>query len=202
MTRENTVNVPREPTEAMLRSAYATNEPFHPRAIWEAMLSAAPLHEGEGEPVAWLYTENKWKDGPRHRLSTKRQGVSDEDANEFEITETPIYAAPPPSVEVFGSSSLKGEDTHRDADGAVVADPLSDAREAFLNMVADAKKWEFETDGEYDDDGRPHCWCTVTMASGHSQVQELCDALGMTGPYDEALEDRIARYIEGATNET
>jgi hypothetical protein len=32
-----------------------------------------------------------------------------------------LSAAPPPSVEVFGSSSLKGEDTHRAAERAVVA---------------------------------------------------------------------------------
>jgi hypothetical protein len=72
-----------------------------------------------------------------------------------------------------------------------VADPLADAREAFLNMVADAKKWEFEYDG--DETG---CWATVTMVSDHGQVQELCDALGMIGPYDEGLDERIARYVE------
>ena len=81
------------------------------------------------------------------------------------------------------------------------ADPLEDAREAFLNMVADAKKWEFETDGEYDDDGRPHCWCTVTMVSDHGQLTELCDALGMVGPYDESIEDRIARYVDMAVSQ-
>jgi len=51
-----------------------------------------PPHE-EGA-VAWLYTENRWKDGPRHRLSMERQAISDEDLNEFEITETALYAHP------------------------------------------------------------------------------------------------------------
>jgi hypothetical protein len=55
---------------------------------------AARTPAPEGEAVAWLYTEHKWKDGPRHRLSMKRQPVSDEDANEYEITETPLYASP------------------------------------------------------------------------------------------------------------
>jgi len=144
MTRENTVNVPHPLDGAFITTESTGNaDPAKRTGVFKVAFSgngcierlhaaedylkglveadrAAPLHEGEGEPVAWLYTENKWKDGPRHRLSIKRQGVSDEDANEFEITETPLYAAPPPSVEVFGSSSLKGEDTHRVAETAVV----------------------------------------------------------------------------------
>ena len=133
MTRENTVNVPTQSlcdwdafeddiSDVINDSIDMDWNSLHgARAVLDWLNGkapyAAPLHEGEGEPVAWLYTENKWKDGPRHRLSIKRQGVSDEDANEFEITETPLYAAPPPSVEVFGSSA-EGADTHRTtADG-------------------------------------------------------------------------------------
>lgn len=46
------------------------------------------------EPVAWLYTEGK--DATRH-LSLKRQAISPEDASEFEITETPLYAQASPA---------------------------------------------------------------------------------------------------------
>jgi hypothetical protein len=60
-SRENTVNVPVEPTEAMIEAAEAhwlrggTGgwSRDNPRGIWSAMLSAAPIHEGVGELVAW-----------------------------------------------------------------------------------------------------------------------------------------------------
>lgn len=82
----------------------------------------------------------------------------------------------------------------RERDG--LREALDAARDAFLNMVADAKQWEFETDGDADDEGRMYSWTTVTMVSDQSQVRELCDALGMTGPYDELIEDRIQRYVD------
>lgn len=93
------------------------------RAAFDVGLSAAPLHEGEA--TRWL-VERHGTNGVicwsayEHELQART--VAKEEAPSWAgITVTPLYAAPPPSVEVFGSSSLKGEDTHRDADGTVLA---------------------------------------------------------------------------------
>lgn len=45
-------------------------------------------------PAAWLYTENRWKDGPHHRLTLFRQSISEEDKAEYEITEDALYTHP------------------------------------------------------------------------------------------------------------
>ena len=70
MTRENTVNVPVEPTEAMIEAAEAhwlrggTGgwSRDNPRGIWSAMLSAAPIHEDDWSELERLATEAT--DGP------------------------------------------------------------------------------------------------------------------------------------------
>ena len=73
MTRENTVNVPREPTREMIEAAIQAasfyvgtfeegQTPVEPVSVivYRAMLSAAPLHEGEGED--WSELERLAKD--------------------------------------------------------------------------------------------------------------------------------------------
>lgn len=106
MTRENTVNVPREPDSGLLsviasmvrRIAVPTSidpdevyfDNGHARQIYKAITDAAPLHEGEGEPVAWLRDYHLGHDD-NPCLGLAQPG----DANAF-----PVYAAPPPSVEV------------------------------------------------------------------------------------------------------
>jgi len=93
-------------------------------------LSAAPLHEGEGEPVGRNITFSPhddetgnavispdYPDGPYWTLIA--QGGDDrQNAVAAEICRR-LNAAPPPSVEVFGSSA-EGADTHRATDGAVL----------------------------------------------------------------------------------
>jgi len=77
------------------REAMVAAWPQGREAATAAALTALSATQGESrQPTAWLYTENRWKDGPRHRLSMKRQAISDEDINEFEITETALYALP------------------------------------------------------------------------------------------------------------
>ena len=100
-TREGYVNAFYEIAEMLGMGAQAAS----PSEVWaremrprlEALIRPAPVAETAGEAVAWLYTENRWKDGPRHRLSMQRQAISDDDKNEFEITEQPLYAAPVPA---------------------------------------------------------------------------------------------------------
>lgn len=118
MTRENTVNVPREPTEAEIKAVHgalcgpapAYDGPTNSldrfnllaRHVARAMLSAAPLHEGEA--TRWL-VERHGTNGVicwsayEHELQART--VAKEEAPSWAgITVTPLYAAPPPSVEV------------------------------------------------------------------------------------------------------
>jgi hypothetical protein len=107
-SRENTVNVPVEPTEAMIEAAEAhwlrggTGgwSRDNPRGIWSAMLSAAPIHEGVGELVAWRLRRvgrevwNLWDSDPRSDTSAYS------DAAEWQVE--PLYAAPPPAKDEQG----------------------------------------------------------------------------------------------------
>lgn len=66
------------------------------------------------------------------------------------------------------------------------------ARECFLNMIADATRWEEDVDGDCDGDGRPTMTIDYHLTVGHSQLQELCDVLGIKAKrYDETLKDAI-----------
>ena len=65
------------------------------------------------------------------------------------------------------------------------------SRECFLNMIADADKWEVEVDGDVDG-------VTVTYrleVDGFS-FEQLPEALGIKVKYMETMEDAIAREVE------
>ncbi|HGD3582172.1 hypothetical protein ACE3KB_06160 [Enterobacter hormaechei subsp. oharae] len=53
----------------------------------------------EAEPVAYMYKDNLHSDA-RFSLHTRFGNWSQEDINEYEITEIPLYAAPPAAVSV------------------------------------------------------------------------------------------------------
>jgi hypothetical protein len=76
-----------------------------------------------------------------------------------------------------------------------MTDPIKDVREAFLNLWANAKT-EFVYDGDADDEGRTIVTCDVVINTDPHDLRELCDALGMTGPITEHIEERIQRYVE------
>ncbi|EOJ9649339.1 DUF551 domain-containing protein [Enterobacter roggenkampii] len=60
---------------------------------------AALLASLETEPVAYMYKDNLHSDA-RFSLHTRFGNWSQEDINEYEITEIPLYAAPPAPVSV------------------------------------------------------------------------------------------------------
>ncbi len=75
-------------------------------------------------------------------------------------------------------------------------DAVDNARDAFLNMIADATRWDEDVDGDRDDDGRPIMTIDYHLTIGHSQLQELCDALGIKAKgYDETLKEAIDAAI-------
>jgi hypothetical protein len=68
---------------------------------------------------------------------------------------------------------------------------IETARECFLNMLADAKEFKFEPDGDETGD----C-STFIIITGHSQLGELAEALGIKGPgYMENWNDAIVRAL-------
>jgi len=84
-------------------------------------------------------------------------------------------------------------------------DALRDAaREAFYNLIADARRWDEQFDGDADDHGRPIVSVYYYLElDGHSQLEELCDALGVPpGKWEESLKDRIDRAIDESSPPT
>ena len=98
MTRENTVNPSDIEKLAREYRPSMDKDTVHDWAVDAAnmlkRLSAAPLHEGEGEPVAWVWDEWSSLVGDwRARLTFDKPDAS----SRFRRLE-PLYAAPPPSA--------------------------------------------------------------------------------------------------------
>ncbi len=74
---------------------------------------------------------------------------------------------------------------------------IAEAREAFLNFVADAKKFEQDIDGEYED-GRSVVTIRYDIETEHHGLWELIDALGFKHKHDETPFDAVCREIEEA----
>lgn len=72
-----------------------------------AELARIALASLEAEPVAYMYKDNLHSDA-RFSLHTRFGNWSQEDINEYEITEIPLYAAPPVPVADLLLSELLG----------------------------------------------------------------------------------------------
>lgn len=75
---------------------------------------------------------------------------------------------------------------------------LTQPREVFYNLVADARRFDEQFDGDADDYGRSvvSVYYYIEL-DGHSNLEELCDVLGVPpARYEESLKDRIDRAIE------
>jgi hypothetical protein len=73
------------------------------------------------------------------------------------------------------------------------------AREAFLDLVADAKRWDFEPDADVNDAGHWIDCSTVTLAVGLSSLSDFLNTIGIK--YDESQEtayDSINRVIKSS----
>lgn len=71
---------------------------------------------------------------------------------------------------------------------------LSDARDAFLNMIAEARRWDEDTDGEYDEGGA-RTWTYYFGEFNDHQVRELVEALGIQIDSRELSGDAIKRRL-------
>lgn len=114
-------------------------------------------------------------------------------------------AHPPPGLALIASARACAEH-HRKQLGKLAADDttincleklaaaLEGARESFLSMIAEAKLWETEVDGD-EENGQMRVYVTHKLETGGQQLRELCEALGIKAGWDETIEDAIAREI-------
>ncbi|MHA5072057.1 hypothetical protein [Enterobacter hormaechei] len=137
-------------------------------------LARIALASLEVEPVAYMYKDNLHADA-RFSLHTRFGNWSQEDINEYEITEIPLYTAPPAPVSVpaamemdddfdsaFEHGKAVGWNAYRAAmlQGAkpvTTAYKLRDAVETIRNsgIEIDAEKIFAERDAL----NAPDCWC-------------------------------------------
>lgn len=113
--------ITREQAEIIIKAAdevitalAGTNEEVHPESdnmlrLWDDLndlyappevvleLARIALAALTAEPVAYMYKDKLHTD-PRFSLHTRFGNWSQEDINEYEITEIPLYAAPPAPV--------------------------------------------------------------------------------------------------------
>lgn len=96
-------------------------------AVIHLKLARIALASLEAKPVAYMYKDNLHSDA-RFSLHTRFGNWSQEDINEYEITEIPLYAAPPAPVSV------------PDAVDYSDLDPASKDRE-IIEAIAECKGW-------------------------------------------------------------
>ncbi|EPM7087181.1 hypothetical protein ACX2OA_002180 [Enterobacter hormaechei] len=82
----------------------------HGRVLAALRIALASL---EAEPVAYMYKDNLHADA-RFSLHTRFGNWSQEDINEYEITEIPLYTAPPAPVSVPDAIHSQGEKSASD----------------------------------------------------------------------------------------
>ncbi len=69
------------------------------------------------------------------------------------------------------------------------------ARECFLNMLADAKRFDEDVDGD-EVNGRTVMYVSYHITTDESQFRELVDALGIKVGWSESTMDALTRAIE------
>lgn len=73
---------------------------------------------------------------------------------------------------------------------------IEKARDAFLNMIADADVWECDVDGDVDSNGRPLYSITYQLTSSHHGMEEFLETIGVTPNYMETFFDAVNRLTE------
>ncbi len=74
--------------------------------------------------------------------------------------------------------------------------PIEKAREAFLNMIADAESWECDVDGDIDNNGRTVCYVTYSLVSSHHAMEEFLESIGIEPKRDESFFDAVNRMAD------
>lgn len=69
------------------------------------------------------------------------------------------------------------------------------ARECFLSMIAEARTWRENVDGDTDNNGRTVMYIDYDLNIRHSDLAELANALGIQAAWDETIKDAIDREL-------
>jgi|SRR5215467_11158150 len=73
---------------------------------------------------------------------------------------------------------------------------FQNAREAFLDMIADCHKWDVEHDADTDSNGRT-VDCSIFILQGPIRPFEyLCEMLDIKQDYCESIKDSVDRALE------
>lgn len=73
-------------------------------------------------------------------------------------------------------------------------DPVSIIRDCFLNMIADARRFDEDVDGDTDGEGGTIVTIDYHLTVGHSELGEFCETIGIKpSGFDETLFDAISK---------
>lgn len=75
------------------------------------------------------------------------------------------------------------------------ADLIHKAREAVLNLRADATRWEEDVDGDIGLNGRTIMTVRYHATFDHDLLADLCEAVGIRVPFGETAGDVIDEII-------
>ncbi len=76
---------------------------------------------------------------------------------------------------------------------------LADAREAFLSLIADARRWDEDVDGEYHTDSAAPTITVCYFAEFDERgVRDLVEALGIPVRFDDLADAAIQRALKAA----
>lgn len=70
-------------------------------------------------------------------------------------------------------------------------DPIAMARECFLNMIADARRFDEQVDG--DETGVS---VDFFIETGESQLRELCESLGIKPKWQQSTMEAITEALD------
>jgi hypothetical protein len=72
---------------------------------------------------------------------------------------------------------------------------MTSAREAFLNLIADARRFDEQVDGD-EVNGRAVVYISYVIETGHEQLKDLAEALGIKLRFAETAGDAIKRALD------
>ena len=85
-------------------------------------------------------------------------------------------------------------------DGASIPTEIGAARDAFLELIANAYEFTEDVDGEYDHDGRARGWVTYSMRFSAGPLEDLIEALGIKRAIDQTPMIAIYAAIDADTD--
>lgn len=73
---------------------------------------------------------------------------------------------------------------------------VAEIREQFFCLIADARRWDEDVDGDADSEGRPYTIIHYFGEFQHSSLDDFIEALGIERRFDETAGDALFRAME------